>query len=703
LLGLKFLSFGFKSSLPAFAKMSEDKTTAGASKLSLSEEMHLGFLESMSKTNTEKIVKETLEGLSEDTGDSDSYDVDSGGEDSEDRPWRPSHSIFGKSTIKQSHLENMRGRYFRDISIVRADDGEKTTPTPEDNEVVIFRSFLKAGLRFPLSKFVVEVLKIYQIYLHQLTPEAVIRLGIFVWAVKSQGLEPSAKSFCNIHELVYETKPWGKEQYHNNFGCYSFGARSGSSCLVPTFRKRWPGEWMKEWFYVKNDLTVREDIKDIIMRPIWQRFGLRKPTVEMDEAAEECQRAFGVVCSFIGTRDLMQEHIAFRVWPLVDDWEMPKETIKEADEGGLIRLKYTFKYGDKFVEPDDDWLKSIENVSDELLGTYSKAENTALSAAFGGRKKKRLNRVFDAIGFIYPDYYYPMRGQKRKNTAPAKDTTSAAPGEPAPKRKKVKVSTHPPHCIEPATVPEFIGEASSATEAREPTAALKSEEMAEAPAIRKEKSEERETLDVISPSTKVETAKSQKGPAATPKRKRMVNVLDVLETIKSSSTTPKKIIEAPIEAFAAETSKQQSETEAGPSESTKIQPLEVEKMSKASLGIEKGTITEPILIGEIGTATPEASSKIHDYIVRHASGKKLSEEEIFEANHYARELKYPKGAVVFNKTNEDDFLYCLPDNKELSVCREMARSMGFPKLEAGLCAMAKEDLADSLAYNSLKV
>jgi hypothetical protein len=87
--------------------------------------------------------------------------------------------------------------------------------------------------------------------------------------VKSQGLEPNAKSFCNMHELLYETKPWDKEQYHNNFGCYSFGARSGSSCPVPTFRKRWPGDWMKEWFYVKNDLKTREDIKDVIMRPIW--------------------------------------------------------------------------------------------------------------------------------------------------------------------------------------------------------------------------------------------------------------------------------------------------------------------------------------------------------------------------------------------------------------------------------------------------
>jgi hypothetical protein len=242
-----------------------------------------GFIESIAKTNTEKITKEILEGLSKDTDDSDSYDAKSGGEDSEDRPWRPSHSVFGKSTIRQSHLDNMRGRYFRDMSIVRADNGDRTVPVPEENEVVIYRSFFKAGLRFPLSRFVVEVLKIYEIFLHQITPEAIIRMGIFVWAVRSQGIEPSAKCFCSMHELCYETKPWGKEHYHNNFGCYNFVARSGSSYPVPTFRKRWPGAWMEEWFYVKNDLKTREDIKEIIMRPIWSRFGLRKPKVEIDE------------------------------------------------------------------------------------------------------------------------------------------------------------------------------------------------------------------------------------------------------------------------------------------------------------------------------------------------------------------------------------------------------------------------------------
>jgi hypothetical protein len=194
--------------------MSEDKKVAVEMKLSeeekLLEENTAGFIKSIAKTNTKKMTKEILEGLSEDTDDSDSYDVESGGEDSEDRPWRPSLAVFGMSTIKQSHLDNMRGRYFRDMSIVRA-DADRVVPAPEENEVVIYRSFFKAGLWFPLSRFVVEVLKTYQIFLHQITPEAIIRMGIFVSAVRSQGLEPSAKCFCSMHELCIETKPWGKE------------------------------------------------------------------------------------------------------------------------------------------------------------------------------------------------------------------------------------------------------------------------------------------------------------------------------------------------------------------------------------------------------------------------------------------------------------------------------------------------------------
>jgi hypothetical protein len=193
--------------------------------------------------------------------------VESEDKDAENRPWRLSHTIFGKSSTKQSQIEAMKGRYFLDISIVRV-GGDSAAPTPEVDEVVVYRSFMKAGLRFPLSKFLVEVLKTFENFLHQITPEAIIRMGVFIWAVRSQGLEPSAECFCNMHELSYETKATGKEQYHNNFGFYGFVPRSDVSYPVPTFQKRWPGAWMEEWFYVKNNLIEREDIKWIIQHPI---------------------------------------------------------------------------------------------------------------------------------------------------------------------------------------------------------------------------------------------------------------------------------------------------------------------------------------------------------------------------------------------------------------------------------------------------
>jgi hypothetical protein len=419
---------------------------------------------------------------------------------------------------------------------------------------------------------------------------------------------------------------------------------------------------------VKNDLKAREDIKEVIMRPIWSRFGLRRPKVEIDDAAKACQRAFSIVCSFIGTRDIIQEHIAFRVWPLVESWEMPKETITNSSEGDLVRLKYTFRFGDKFDEPNNDWLKCIESTSDELLGAYSKAEDNALSAAFRGRAKKRMNRVFDAIGFVYRDYRYPLRGQRKKRKAAA----SATPVEPVPKGKKMKVLTHRSRYIEPAVVPEFGGEASSAAETRVTAPFAKSTEepvvMSKLPSVKlietkadKDKAEgskiEKITKmpEILSPATKIRVPKAQKGSAATPKRRRMANVLDVvLEIANSLSPAPSgKIVEASKALPEAETKKTeveaeniQAEIEAGPSKPAETEPAVVEEKTAEQIASEK-----------VEAAAIEASKESTDYVIRHASGKRLSQEEKLEAQHYAQKLKDPKGALVFNGSGEEDFLY----------------------------------------------
>jgi hypothetical protein len=93
------------------------------------------------------------------------------------------------------------------------------------------------------------------------------------------------------------------------------------------------------------------------------------------------------------------------------------------------------------------------------------AEDDALSSAFGGRGKKRLNRGFDAIGFIYPDYCYPLRRQGKKRKTITSVTTDV------PKGKKIKVLTHRPQYIETTVVPKFGEGTSSATEAKQATSA----------------------------------------------------------------------------------------------------------------------------------------------------------------------------------------------------------------------------------------
>jgi hypothetical protein len=138
----------------------------------------------------------------------------------------------------------------------------------------------------------------------------------------------------------------------------------------------------------------------------------------------------------------------------------------------------------------------------------------------------------------------------------------------------------------------------------------------------------------LSPPTKANLPKVQKASAATPKRRRMTNVLDVvLETTKALSPAPSKKIaqsEAKSEAGAetgqteAEAMQVQAEAEAEPSVPTETEPVAPEEKAAEQIAPEK-----------IDTPAPETLIENVDYIIRHASGKKLSEEEILEAKHYA--------------------------------------------------------------------
>jgi hypothetical protein len=279
-----------------------------------------------------------------------------------------------------------------------------------------------------------------------------------------------------------------------------------------------------------------------------------------------------------------------------------------------------------------------------------------------------------------------------------------------PKGKKVKVLTHRSRYIEPTVVPKFGEGTSSTAEAKQAAPIVQSAEepiivskvLTVGPAEAKDDTDEEPKVEktvkmpeTLSPPAETDLPKMQKAPAATPKRRRMASVLDaVMETTKALTPAPVKKV--------AEVTNVQVKAEAEPTVPIETKAVAPEdKADKQTSDI--GKATGQSMVEKAKSPTPEAPVEDINYIFRHASGRKLSEKEVLEARHYAQNLKYLKGALVFNGTNEDDFLYYLPDNKELSVCREIAKSMGFPKLEEGLSAMSKDDLADMLAYNSIKI
>jgi hypothetical protein len=175
------------------------------------------------------VVQEEIiaEGVANAETEQTAAEVESENESEEDDsilcPTKPSHIEFGKSIVKAEDFVLMKKLgYFgeNDDGLIRF-AGEETIAKPKEDEVVVFKSFFRAGLRFPLYEMIGEVLKKFEIYLHQLTPNAIVRLSVYIWALRSQGKIANAKGFYRVHELHNQTKARA-DGLHKNFGSYNF-------------------------------------------------------------------------------------------------------------------------------------------------------------------------------------------------------------------------------------------------------------------------------------------------------------------------------------------------------------------------------------------------------------------------------------------------------------------------------------------------
>jgi hypothetical protein len=620
-------------------------------------------------------------------------------------PSKPSHLDFGKSTISEADLPKMMklGYFSEAKKELICFGGEETIPKPGKNEVVVFKSFLKAGLRFPLNRMIVVVLKKFGIYLHQLTPNAIVRLSVYIWALRSQGVEPFGEGFCRVHELHYQTKARG-DGLHENFGCYNFAYRKTTKFPVISYRSKWPAGWKSEWFYVKVD----EDEDKLVQSPLELTFGETRPRCNMimGSPSQIALAEFRVISDHIGTRDLVQEFLAFRVFPTLREWEMPKLE-GEKKKGELVRLPYHYKFKKHFKAPCQEWLDTIEVMCNEILGNYSKKEDQLMTAAFGTRPKRRLNRVLDALNFDYPDYEQlggDAEGQKRKRVASIldKEGTKLA-------RKDKEISEKRKLSPEPKIAAPKKRKAASP----KPKTSGQEEEAPATPSA----AEVEEILKVMTEPLPIKLSplapeltkffQKEKEPSATEsptklKKRRIIQVADVIhQTPPPTSASKIPFIESAGTVETAATGAEGAETETAedPNLETTLGDIDNMLLKMAE---------EEAAAAAVDTTIVKGKEQIEDILEEEnfnfqvILGQELSETEKEELKKYAVSCGYKPGALLFGGVNEGK-LRCLRNRTEAKVVRTFSKNVGLPKIEADLCSYQRQHIAGSLFYANFKV
>jgi hypothetical protein len=151
---------------------------------------------------------------------------------------------FGRSQIDGTDVNSLQKNRMNGTA--RA-PGRETVPKPHDNEDVIFRDLLFAGLRFPLHPVVVDILQYFDIYLHQLTPNAILWLSMYMWICRTTKIKPSAEGFASAHQVHHQRRTVFEEGGQSvekdcQFGCLNFSYKSGVVSPVTAYRNKWPSD-----------------------------------------------------------------------------------------------------------------------------------------------------------------------------------------------------------------------------------------------------------------------------------------------------------------------------------------------------------------------------------------------------------------------------------------------------------------------------
>jgi hypothetical protein len=343
---------------------------------------------------------------------------------------------FGVSRMSSVRVQDMQrlGYFGGGVAPV---PGTEEVPEPE-GELVVFEAFFAAGLRLPAHRFVGEVLRKFNVQIHQLTPNAVVALSKYVWATTSYGGQPSVEVFAKYYCLHWQKRMIGDEVAQ--FGSCTFMPKTGKTTmqvveLVPCARNKW-GNWTEFWFYVAEG-TV-EDHEGLPVSEMCSHFYSAYPPFEVaEEDADE--GALRCAAGLSSGRDLVEEFVAYGVWPLAHGWALGEVCPRQMpSHGGKMVRSPAFALNLQSRDPAA-FVREAEDGAVRLVGRYVPRTEGQRSWDIRG-SNDRLNRVFELNQLSY-DGYPGQDDVDRRGKKPVVETGYDPAPAVAPSSKKRKLGT----------------------------------------------------------------------------------------------------------------------------------------------------------------------------------------------------------------------------------------------------------------------
>ena len=113
-------------------------------------------------------------------------------------------TVLSLSKMTPSLLDDLARRGFSSADDVRSPPTGETVAHPRTDEVVVFRDLFTTGLRMPLDPVVVDIFRLFKVFLHQMTPTSIVRLNLYMWLAKTSRLSPSAEGFARAFRVHYQ-------------------------------------------------------------------------------------------------------------------------------------------------------------------------------------------------------------------------------------------------------------------------------------------------------------------------------------------------------------------------------------------------------------------------------------------------------------------------------------------------------------------